>query len=56
MNSSTDRDSPSPNALGDLRSFRFLKKPSFNHEAAASGSTVTIVESPCKYLFIKNVF
>ncbi|XP_060870859.1 SWI/SNF-related matrix-associated actin-dependent regulator of chromatin subfamily A containing DEAD/H box 1 homolog [Metopolophium dirhodum] len=41
-----DSDSPSPNALGDLRSFRFSKKPSFSHESAASGSSLLVDDEP----------
>ncbi|KAF0762962.1 SWI/SNF-related matrix-associated actin-dependent regulator of chromatin subfamily A containing DEAD/H box 1 [Aphis craccivora] len=41
-----DSDSPSPSALGDLRSFRFSKKPSFSHEAVASGSSLIVEEVP----------
>lgn len=44
MNTSADRDSPSPNALGDLRSFRFCKKPSFSHDSGSSAGTAD--ESP----------
>lgn len=51
MNSSADSDSPSPNALGDLRSFRFCKKPTFVHNSVASGSsTGNVDESPSKYI------
>jgi len=42
MSSAADRDnSTSPSALGDLRSFRFSKKPSFSHGAAATSGSVT---------------
>jgi len=44
-----DSDSPSPNALGDLRSFRFSKKPSFSHESAASGSSLLVDDEPGIY-------
>lgn len=62
MNSSVDNDSSSSNALGDLRSFRFSKKPTFVHYSAASGSsTRNVEESPSKYYLVyynnfKNLF
>jgi len=49
-----DSDSPSPSALGDLRSFRFSKKPSFSHEAVASGSSLIVEEVP-GYYFIPSI-
>jgi len=47
-----DSDSPSPNALGDLRSFRYSKKPSFSHESAASGSSLLVDDEPGIYLLL----
>lgn len=44
-----------PKVLDDLRAFRFTKKPSFDHEAVASGSTADCVEeSPSKYVVFIN--
>ncbi|VVC27802.1 Helicase, C-terminal,Helicase superfamily 1/2, ATP-binding domain,P-loop containing nucleoside [Cinara cedri] len=49
MSSLADQDAPGPSSVGDLRSFRFAKKPSFSHESAGQSSsmdTIVIDEEP----------